>query len=366
MKILQLIRSRNFAGSEQYVLTLSRELKRRGHEVFIAVKPGGVFQGILEKEGFRVFPVFKFFSTKSSLLKIVNEHKIDLIHAHLTDAARQAYTLHNKTGVPVVTHLHILREDKAYRRADKIGPLIAVSKDTANFYTQENGYPAQNIHLVPNSTAIHLSPNAQIDRAQARKSIIEELDLPSDSRLVIITSRVAPSKGHDITLDAWADVKKAVPNAQLLAPGNNKQKPKYVKRIQEKQARLGLDDSVHFLGFRDDIPRLVRSAELQLVPSDREPFGLVVIEAMMLGTPVIGSQSGALPEILTEGETGWLHEFRNYDSLAKKIIHALEDEPERAKVAQNAYQIACEKYLPEPMVDRILKVYDEAFTRNSR
>lgn len=358
MRALQLIYSRNFAGSEQFVLTLGKALEAKGVETFIATKSGGSLGARLVAEGLRVvdIPLNSFFA-KRRLLKWVKDNRIDVIHAHLTHAARFAYWLHQKTGIPIVAHLHIYRNDPIYRKVANVGTLIAISKDIAEFYIKTANIPPQKIRTIYNATEAVYSPLCEKQREELAAELRNKLKLPQDARLIAFCGRVSPEKGHETVWRAMPRVLSLYPNAHLLVAGNLKQKPAFVKKLRKLRAQLGLEPNIHFLGFRDDVLRITRAAEMQLIPSKCEPFGLVAIEAMALGTPVIGSNTGAIPDILEDGDLGLITPYGDASELAAAIVSVFSN-PEAARIkAEAARQKIQNFHTPEKMTKEILRVY---------
>jgi glycosyltransferase involved in cell wall biosynthesis len=367
MKILHLLNSRNFAGTEQLVLTLCTALAGAGHEVHVAVKSGGVLAQKYREARLDVIDVsLNSFFVKWWLSRWVREHKPDVIHAHLTGAARLGVRLAEKTGVPLVTHLHILREARAYREAAEAGELVAISERVLRFYRDEcAGIPAGKIHLVQNATLAFEAPANEVPRAGAAAQIKAALGLAPASRLLLIAARISPEKGHEWLLRALPAVAARHPNVVVLAAGNTAQKPEFVKKVRELARVLGVEQHFRLLGFRDDVPLLLRAAEAQLVLSEDEPFGLGVIEAFAAGTPVIGSNSGALPDLL-RGELGTLVPYGDVTALAVALnahLDESDDAPARAARTAAARADALARYSPAALRDGVLAVYQKALAR---
>lgn len=359
MRILNLLHSRNFAGTEQLVLTLAHTLEKTGNcEVFTAVKNGGILKQKYKDAGLRILdiPTNGFFA-KNRLAAWMRENKVDILHAHLTGAARMGVRLHEKTGVPLVTHLHLIKNALAYRKAARAGELIAISTEVARFYEKTAGIPAEKIHLIPNATTALEAPAASLPREECAAQIRRELQLPPSSRLFTLTGRVSPEKGHETLLRAMPAVLAKNPHAHVLIIGNLKQKPAYVRKLKKLAETLSLQKNIHFTGFRENILQCVRAAEAQFVLSKNEPFGLVVIEAMALGTPVIASNTGALPEILENATLGTLVPHGDATALSDAIVKILEDNTPFQKMAELAKNRTQTLYSPEILAQNTLQLY---------
>ncbi|HWB31359.1 MAG TPA: glycosyltransferase family 4 protein [Vicinamibacterales bacterium] len=148
---------------------------------------------------------------------------------------------------------------------------------------------------------------------------------------VLIVGRMIASeryKGHDQLLAAWPRVRQRVPAAKLICVGEGDD----VERLRSAARKIGVGDAVEFTGFVSDEERwrLYREAAVFAMPSRREGFGLVYLEAMAAGLPCIGSIHDAASEVIVDGRTGWLVDQSDTNALADRIVHLLSDEPERA------------------------------------
>jgi len=132
-------------------------------------------------------------------------------------------------------------------------------------------------------------------------------------------------------VDIFHQVNEQVPS-QLLFVGEGPELPK----IQCKIKDLGLADRVHFLGKQDDIAHVISMADVLLLPSEKESFGLVALEAMACGVPTVGSIAGGIPELVTHGETGFLAPIGDTKQMAEHCIALLQD-PDLAARIREAY-----------------------------
>lgn len=148
---------------------------------------------------------------------------------------------------------------------------------------------------------------------------------------VLIVGRMIASeryKGHDQLLAAWPRVRQQVPEAKLICVGEGDD----VERLRSTARTLGVGDAVELTGFVSDDERwrLYRDAAIFAMPSRREGFGLVYLEAMAAGLPCIGSIHDAASEVVVDGRTGWLVDQSDTNAIADRIIHLLFHESERA------------------------------------
>lgn len=164
---------------------------------------------------------------------------------------------------------------------------------------------------------------------------------PGD-RLVLYIGRLDPEKGVDVLLNAMSQVVAIEPAAKLLVVGKGRSQ----QALQEQLRGLNLGERVEFAGYLTGtvLAAVLRLAELLVVPSLYEPFGIVALEGMANRTPVIASSIGGLREIIRHNQTGYLVPPRDARALAGAIVAMMSDPDTRARLAQNAYACATQDY----------------------
>jgi glycosyltransferase involved in cell wall biosynthesis len=360
MVILQVIRSRNFAGSEQFMLTLSKALVRRGHRSIAAIIPGGRLEKICREEGLEIAPVSaSSWFAASRLAEWARTAGVEVVHTHLTGAARLGLDVAARLDIPCVSHLHIYRADKAYGAvaAYPKGKLVGVSRHVAAFYEKSLNLPAGSVPAVMNSTFVQENPFAAYAKARAAEEIRTELSLPPETRLLLLAGRLSEGKGQDVMLDAMPGILAKHPEAHLLLAGTAK-RGSFVRWKLERQAKkLGVAGNVHFLGFRRDGARLMRAAEVCLLPSRGDVMPLVAIESMMLGACLVASEVCGVPELVHDGETGVLVPPENPERLAGAVLTLLDERAKAAAIGANAANFAKEVCSPDVLAAKIEAIY---------
>lgn len=181
------------------------------------------------------------------------------------------------------------------------------------------GVSPSNIHTVPN--AILPSLHAPFDRGH----LLASLGLQEDRPLVVAAGRLDPGKGHLLLFEAFARVTKRSPHARLLVCGESSTRNGYDGHLRQRVAELGISSSVVFAGHRDDLPAILQLAHVFCLPAELEPFGLVYLEAMAAGLPVVACYSGAVPEIVIHETTGLLSYPDDPDALAENLMKVIDD-----------------------------------------
>ncbi len=251
-------------------------------------------------------------------LLIAEQEPFDLIHAHDWTTIPAALALKEATGKPLIVHVHITEFDKTggehadsdiyaieregFHKADRV---IAISNFVKRRLIRSYGVPPDKIIVIHNT----------VDG----KNVVQRQErLEGTDKIVLFLGRVTLQKGPDYFLEAAARVAQIVPEAKFIMAGTGDMLP----RMIERAADLGIGNRVIFTGFvsREQGDRLYRMADVFVMPSVSEPFGIVPLEAMRQGTPVIISRQSGVTEVITHALRV---DFWDVDALASKIIAAL-------------------------------------------
>ncbi len=177
-----------------------------------------------------------------------------------------------------------------------------------------------------------------------------------------IVARLAPQKGHRVLLDAMPRVLAKVPRARLRVIGHEELST--VGELRAYAERVGVADRVSFEGFRGDVPALLRELDLLVLPSFWEGFGLVLLEAMAAGRPVVATRVGPIPEVVMDGETGLLVEPGNAAALAEAIVRVLTDAALSERLGRAGRSRAAEHFGIVRMVAETEALYEDLLARH--
>lgn len=185
-------------------------------------------------------------------------------------------------------------------------------------------------------------PGASLERFDdARREAPEEaraaLGLPREGRLIGIVGRLQRWKGMHVLLDALPMIRVHHPDVRVVIVGGvHEPEPDYPDLLKEQVRRMHLEPSVHFAGFQSDVPRWMQAMDIIVHASDREPFGIVVIEAMALGKPVVAGAAGGPAEVITPGADGLLAPYGDPGALGRALLQFLDDPGLAARCAAGA------------------------------
>lgn len=284
----------------------------------------------------------------------------EVIHAN----TQKAFVVAAAAGLiarrPVVWHLHDILTTAHFSASNiraavmlanaRAAAVIVNSKATAAAFRAAGGN-ASLVHIVHNG--IPAAPFDAVTEAACRAARTEIGDAPGF--VIGACGRLAPWKGQHVVIAAL----EALPDATAWIIGRALfGEDRYAETLRIHARELGVADRVRFLGEREDVPLLLRAADVVVHSAvEAEPFGRVVVEGMLARRPVIASNAGGVPEIVQQGETGWLTPPGDPGALAEAIrtVRALPDEARQAVVAR-AYAHAVEHFSPAAMVRGVSEV----------
>jgi len=288
------------------------------------------------------------------VLAIAEHEEFDVIHAHDWTTIPAALALKERTGKPLVLHVHITEFDKT--GGEHADPTV--------YNIEHQGmHHADIVIAISNFVKQRLIRQYFVDPAKIRvvyNSVDSTADLPvvqdkitDTEKLVLFLGRVTLQKGPDYFLDAAAKVANVMPNVKFVIAGTGDMLP----RMIERAADLGLGSRVIFPGFvtREEGDRLYRMADLFVMPSVSEPFGIVPLEAMRLGTPVIVSRQSGVSEVI---QHALKVDFWDTDDLANKMIAGLTYSALHNELIHHGY-LEIQRFTWETPAESCMRIYEE-------
>jgi glycosyltransferase involved in cell wall biosynthesis len=292
----------------------------------------------------------------------VKRNGIEVLHS--TDRPRDALVLlwlRRLSGAKAVVHVHI----KWYPQIGAITQRALESADCVLAISQfvrrsleEGGVSPQKIAVAYNST-----DTSKFDPARFRRGAFREsLGIDSTIPLIGIVARIMFWKGHVELIEALAELRKRIPNVRLAIVGSDDSRASsgresYRDRIRQRARELRVEDAIHWVGWRDDMPQVFLDLDVVCVPSWEEPFGLVVTEAMAMERVVVGFQSGALPEIIEDGVDGYLVPFKEIAEMADRIAFLLENKAVAREMGRKARKKVQTNFNPSMQAAEITRIY---------
>ncbi|HYQ17855.1 MAG TPA: glycosyltransferase family 4 protein [Polyangiaceae bacterium] len=260
------------------------------------------------------------------LRRYVTANRIRIVHS--TDRPRNAVygvLLGKVTGAKSIVHVHV-KWSNAYSRAARWGVQHADAIFSISQYVTSTvidmGRAAADVYTVPNAIDA-----TRWDPATDGASFRSEVGVPLDAPLLVSVSRLFSWKGQRELLQAFAVVRGEHPRTKLVIVGEDASGTDggYVRELKALSNTLGVAEHVIFTGGRSDVARVMAACDVFTLPSFEEPFGLVFLEAMAMGKPVVAIANGGTPEVVEHGRSGLLSPAWDVPALAANISTLLRD-----------------------------------------
>jgi glycosyltransferase involved in cell wall biosynthesis len=315
--------------------------------------------GILFKAFMYLFTVIEELLNLPSLLKtvwIIIRERADIVHVNNSLTAIFAAKL---TGRPIVWHFHGYRT-RATGRAPYYLRLAANYISISDFITRlalQDSIPADRITTLHNP----VSPTHRWLDDSARAALRARCGFIESHCVVTIVGRVIEWKGQLQFLKAMALVIDKVPSVRAMIVGDDDEGyGNYPETVRQFAKTNFPDGAVFFAGYQADVDPYYQISDIVIHASIApEPFGLVITEAMQNGKPVVGADTGAVPELIEDGVDGFIVDPTNTEQFADRILRLSSDSAFRAACGANALRKAREKFDPSTYAANVEQVYDD-------
>lgn len=297
----------------------------------------------------------------------------DLIHAHDFESVLVGLMLKNAFKVPLIVTVHkapkewdqtlpqrdvkdcFLQTMLDFNIADKF---VAPSKAYKHRLQEQGVQPEDMIEHIP-----HGIPVRWLSSRPNKHSVLHRLNLEDAHKLILCPTRLDSHKGPETFIDAAATLKKRLSGENLIfaiaGAGSVDDRTKLEQRARDRSVetvlRLGSSDQKDFT--HEEMPTLYRRAKICVLPSRREGFGQVLLEAFAFKTPVVGANTGGIPEVIEPGVNGLLFNRDEPDDLAQQVEKLLEDNSLAGHLAWNAYNLLLREYTDDKMAQRYFRLY---------
>lgn len=278
----------------------------------------------------------KKFLVVAALCEWILRDRIDILHTHSYKPnlyGRLAGALCRERNLKIVAHYHNQYDDKWKRDGSLIydrlldrfsDRLIACSESVREHLVQRVGLPWERIDVILNG--------ADLSRFQPREDaqkVKAEMGLPPDRRIVAVVGRISEQKGQDDFIRAAKIILREVPDTLFLVIGAADEEERLVQ-LRRLAQELGIEKEIIFTGYISDMPKIYPLIDVLVVPSRWEGFGLVLVEAMAAGRPIVATHVGAIPEVVVPDETARLVPPGSPAAIASEVVSLLQD-PEQAR-----------------------------------
>jgi len=354
-------------GTESHLLNLVRKLDRERFNInFVCPSQGNLFQ---ELKRLNIKPVIIDIRKKSNLnaiprlVRLMRENRVDIVQTYGLRAMFFGHLAAKFAKVKIiVSSVRVLL--RAQRKIDKFKSFFYFIINKFSSIFSDKIVVSSN--AIRNDLIIYGRINPQkivtiynsIDLESFKAAgncvkIKDELRINPDSCVVGIVARLVPEKAINDFIQAALMILKEIPQTTFLVIGDGPLR----RMLEELVSELGLNSNIVFTGFRTDIPDLISIFDVAVLSSIFEGFGIVILEYMALGKPVVATRIGGIPEIITDKENGLLVSPQRPDEMARAVISLLNDEDKARQIGLAARTMVESRFSAGKMVEEYHKLY---------
>jgi glycosyltransferase involved in cell wall biosynthesis len=354
--------SRSLGGLELSTLRLAKAMSDRGVPTMVVVPPSTPIHRRaieLSLNLSTIEPRWKYgdFSAAARLATVLTNNSIDLVilmqsqDIHLASLATRSSPRVKLVFYQQMNSRHNKRDLLHTWIYSKLSLWISLTQGMREDVLTFTRMPREKVKVLPLGADLHQFNPAHFTKREARAFF----GLPSGKKIIGVLGRLDPQKGQEILLRAVPEVMKKHRDVLFVIAGDETAGEQgYKAHLEDVCRAFAIEPYVKFLPFTDDVPHLMAALDIFALPSFSETFGLVVVEAMAMERPIIATNAGGLPEIITNGKTGLLIEPRDANAVARAIHRVLSDNVLRISLAHSARAEAVRRYSLEICVDALL------------
>jgi glycosyltransferase involved in cell wall biosynthesis len=363
IRVVEVLATGTTGGAQEHLFGLVTRMDASRFDVsIVSLSPGSAVRK-LERAGFDVLVLDE--PDDAIAVGALAAHLVgirpDVIHNHMYRAelvgTRAAIALgevgHRRPYVVSTVHSSRVRseEDREMLRVltPHMNQLIAVSK-MIEAKLESEGRTTAPIRRIYNGVDL-----SRYENQEPCCTLPEEYGMEPGSQIVGVVARLEPEKGHPTLLEAWPAVLRSVPDAYLLIVGEGSRRDS----LEALARDLHIAHRVVFTGRRDDVPAVTAALDVAVLPSYREAQGLSILEALALSRPVVASDVGGIPEVITDGVTGLLVPPHDADSLAAAIVRLLRDHSYADTLGRAGHDMVHDRFDIGTMVGLVQQIYEE-------
>jgi glycosyltransferase involved in cell wall biosynthesis len=364
LSLFQIDTGREWRGGQRQVWLLAKELQKRGYPTTLVAQPSSPLQEKAEAAGLRVLPVEvkgeAHFLAAWKISRAMKREACGLAHFHDGHAAGVGGRAARRANVPIQIISRRVEfpikanpfSRKKYAEADAV---VAISESIRGVLIK-GGVPPDRIEVIP--SGIDFSPFTEVTE---KDFLRREFGFAADDFLVGIVAHLDDDKGHKTLIDAARFLKAVSPKIKIVIVGSGSLEIE----LAEQARGLGVNDLVFFLGFREDVPRILASLDLFVLTSNAEGLGSSIMDAMASRLPVVATWVGGIPEVVVDRETGLLIPPRRPEDLAEAILKLYNDRALARRLGTRGFEVVHQKFSAEAMAARIVNLYERIAKRKN-
>ncbi|MBI5098988.1 MAG: glycosyltransferase family 4 protein [Nitrospirae bacterium] len=357
MNILHTETLKRWGGQQNRVLSEALGLQKRGHNVIIACQRESVLAQKARQAGIKIYEMNMvkqaYLAAIPRLMKIIKEENIEIVSTHSSVDSWAGGIAAKLTGRHLVRFRHNLYPIGRGPLAKFIYSLpdrIIVTSNAVKDVLRECGLINKEITAIPSAVNIErFHPDVEDIRG--------ELNIPSETTIIGNTSTFANVKGQEFLFQSFNSIYEKHPCILLFAGRISEP----FKNSLLSHVKKELHDKIVFLGHRDDIPRILKTIDIFVFPSVFESISTALLEAMIMGKPLVVSDVPTFKEIIADRVNGLYFKVKDSGDMAEKVNLLLKDKELRMRIGRKARDTALKKFTINSMIDKTEAIYKELY-----
>lgn len=366
-RVLLLVTELDRGGAERVVADLAASIDRLQFDVTVATLwPGGDLASEIRRGG---TPVISLGAGRHrdprfvlSLARILAARGFDVVHSHLALAglvARMAVRAHGSIAEIYTEHSAPGTYSRVARLLNCVSlrlpeEVVAVSFEVRRSWAGMRCGRSRGAVVVHNGVFVPDEPRSEDTRRRVRAA----LGIRGDAPVIVTVANLLPPKGHELLLEAFVGVAPTLP-PYLVIVGEGPLR----RQLEGKAADLGISDRAIFLGTRRDVPEILQAADVFALPSVTEGLPIALLEAMARGTPSVATRVGGIPEVIVDGQSGFLVAAGNVSELRARLNQLLTSPDLRSRIGQAGRDRILARFEVSGMTRQYEKIYLDALRR---
>ena len=369
-KIAYLIDGLSMGGAERLMVPILKHLSRAHFDPYVCAmqsKDGNPMADEIRALGVPVeclnIKHLRELDAIPRLTHYLKSIRADLVHTQLEAAnilgnisakllrLPSVCTIHVMPSLDVKTKMKMHQKVEWFTLRHFCDRVISVSEEARQYHIKISGSSEEQVTTIYNG--IDLSAFSDMDYARERRSVRAELGIPLDADVLVTVAVLRPPKGIQFLIRAMPAILASHPNTYYLIVGSGSHR----EALMEEVGKAGVSERVVFAGMRKDVPQLLAASDIFVLPTLTEALPTVLAEAMAARLPLIASRVGGIPEMITNGQNGFLTEPEDLKGLASACIHLLKNRDERAAMSAEGWRIVHQKFSIERQVEQLRDLY---------
>ena len=369
-KIAYLIDGLSMGGAERLMVPILKHLSREHFEPYVCAmqsKDGNPVADEIRALGIPVeclnIKRLRDFDAIPRLRKYLKGIGADLVHTQLEAAnilgniSAKLLRLPSVCTIHVMPSLDVKTKTKLHQRVEWFAlrhfcdHVISVSEEARQYHMKISGTSPDQISTIYNG--IDLSAFVNMDQARERDTVRAELGIPREASVLITVAVLRPPKGIQFMIRALPSILASHPKAYYLVVGDGA----HHDALVEEANRVGVNGRVIFAGMRKDVPRMLAASDVFVLPTLTEALPTVLAEAMAARLPIVASNVGGIPEMIANGQNGFLVKPEDLNDLIRNCNHLLDHPEKRADMGAEGWKTVNRKFSINRQVEQLREVY---------